>query len=272
MLRVRLPDDGGGRRGRARPRVWAPSRGRWRGACPKARSASARRVASAGAARGRASTGGETIAARCGRRRDRGPRGRAPRRPAAAPGSRPVTCLYFAAERRPDRPSRSSSSTGTATGPVNNLCVPTQAAPGYGPAGATLVSASVVGGAAGDADEAALERRRARADARAGSAARSRGWRHLRTVPHPPRPAGAAAGAARADRAGGPARRAASSCAATTATRRRSTARCSPAVAPRPRSAAWTSGRPAPSNGRCRRPVRPCRARRSGTSRRARPP
>jgi phytoene dehydrogenase-like protein len=95
------------------------------------------------------------------------------------PGSRPVTCLYFAAERAPIAEPLLVLD-GDGTGPVNNLCFPTQAAPGYGPAGATLVSASVVGGAAGDAAEAALEAA-GRKHMAGWFGDEVRGWRHLRT-------------------------------------------------------------------------------------------
>jgi phytoene dehydrogenase-like protein len=96
-----------------------------------------------------------------------------------APGSRPATCLYFAAERAPVREPILVLD-GDGTGPVNNLCFPTQAAPGYGPAGATLVSASVVGGAAADAGDAALERA-VLAQMEGWFGPEVRGWRHLRT-------------------------------------------------------------------------------------------
>ena len=92
-----------------------------------------------------------------------------------------MTCLYFAAERAPIAEPILVLD-GDGTGPVNNLCFPTQAAPGYGPAGATLVSASVVGGAAGDAGEAALEGAvRQQMEGWFGSEVRA--WRHLRTYP-----------------------------------------------------------------------------------------
>jgi phytoene dehydrogenase-like protein len=96
-----------------------------------------------------------------------------------APGSRPVTCLYFAAERAPvEEPILVLD--GDGAGPVNNLCFPSQVAPSYAPAGATLVSASVVGGAAGDAGEGALEAA-VRAQMEAWFGPQVRGWRHLRT-------------------------------------------------------------------------------------------
>jgi len=96
-----------------------------------------------------------------------------------APGSLPVTCLYFAADKAPiEEPLIVLD--GDGTGPVNNLCFPSQVAPGYAPAGATLVSASVVGGAASDAGHQALERA-ARAQMEGWFGAAVRGWRHLRT-------------------------------------------------------------------------------------------
>jgi phytoene dehydrogenase-like protein len=70
--------------------------------------------------------------------------------PTAARG---VTCLYFAAARPPvEQPILVLN--GEDAGPVNNLCVPTAVAPSYGPAGASLVSASVLGA---DHDEARLQ-------------------------------------------------------------------------------------------------------------------
>jgi phytoene dehydrogenase-like protein len=60
-----------------------------------------------------------------------------------APGSRSVTALYFSAERAPiAEPTLILD--GDGHGPVNNLCFPSQVAPSYSPAGATLVSASVL--------------------------------------------------------------------------------------------------------------------------------
>jgi hypothetical protein len=96
------------------------------------------------------------------------------------PGSLPVTCLYFAAEKAPiEEPILVLD--GDGTGPVNNLCFPSQVAPAYAPAGATLVSASVVGGAASDAGHGALERA-ARAQMVGWFGAGVKGWRHLRTI------------------------------------------------------------------------------------------
>ena len=96
-----------------------------------------------------------------------------------APGSRSVTCLYFAAERAPlEEPILVLD--GDGVGPVNNLCVPSQVASAYAPAGAALVSASVVDEAAGAAGEAALEGAvRSQLEGWFGPQVRS--WRHLRT-------------------------------------------------------------------------------------------
>ena len=96
-----------------------------------------------------------------------------------APGSRSVTCLYFAAERAPlEEPILVLD--GDGVGPVNNLCVPSQVASAYAPAGAALVSASVVDEAAGAAGEAALEGA-VRCQLEGWFGPQVRGWRHLRT-------------------------------------------------------------------------------------------
>jgi hypothetical protein len=66
---------------------------------------------------------------------------------------------------------------GEGDGPVNNLCVPSAVAPTYAPAGASLVSAAVLGR---HADEAALVAAvRSQLERWFGAAVRS--WRHLRT-------------------------------------------------------------------------------------------
>ena len=95
------------------------------------------------------------------------------------PGSRPATCLYFAAERAPITEPMLVLD-GDGTGPVNNLCFPSRVSPSYAPAGATLVSASVVGGAASDAGDAALERA-VRGQMEGWFGPEVRRWRHLRT-------------------------------------------------------------------------------------------
>ena len=66
-----------------------------------------------------------------------------------------VTCLYFAAPEAPvEEPLVVLD--GEGSGPVNHLCVPTQVAPEYGPSGAALVSASVLGTPSSPEEEAAL--------------------------------------------------------------------------------------------------------------------
>jgi len=100
----------------------------------------------------------------------------------APPGSRGTSCLYFAAERPPiDEPLLVLD--GDGAGPVNNLCVPSAVAPGYAPAGASLVSASVVG--APDQDAADLERA-VREQLAGWFGPEAMRWRHLRTyrIPH----------------------------------------------------------------------------------------
>ncbi|MDX2176767.1 MAG: NAD(P)/FAD-dependent oxidoreductase [Candidatus Sumerlaeia bacterium] len=60
------------------------------------------------------------------------------------PGSRPATVLYFAAQSPPvEGPWLVLN--GERTGPVNNLCVPSEVCPSYAPPGVSLVSAVVLG-------------------------------------------------------------------------------------------------------------------------------
>lgn len=100
---------------------------------------------------------------------------------AAAPESAGVTCLYFAASRPPvEQPVLVLN--GEGRGPVNNLCVPTAVAPGYGPPGASLVSATVLGV---PPDEGRLQGEvREQLAGWFGPAVGD--WRHLRTyrIPH----------------------------------------------------------------------------------------
>jgi phytoene dehydrogenase-like protein len=70
------------------------------------------------------------------------------------PGSRAVCCLYFAADESPVK-APILLLNADEPGPVNNLAVMSDVAPSYAPAGAALVSASVLGDPAGD--DAALE-------------------------------------------------------------------------------------------------------------------
>jgi phytoene dehydrogenase-like protein len=93
------------------------------------------------------------------------------------PRSRSVSCLYFAAEKPPIdeailvlNPDRRQ--------PVNNLCVPSNAAPGYAPPGGSLISASVLGDL--DIRDDDLEQHvRSHLSSWFGSDVDN--WRHLRT-------------------------------------------------------------------------------------------
>jgi phytoene dehydrogenase-like protein len=110
----------------------------------------------------------------------------------AAPASAAACCLYFAADRAPiDEPVLVLD--GDGAGPVNHLCVPSAVAPTYAPAGAALVSATVLErpGLPRGADlEAAVLGQLA--DWFGSSVV---GWRHLATyqIPHaqPAQPPGA---------------------------------------------------------------------------------
>ncbi len=100
-----------------------------------------------------------------------------------APASRGVGCVYFAADRPPlEEPILVLD--GEHAGPVNNLCVPSEVAPGYAPQGAALVSASVLP-AAPPGDAAALVPA-VRAQLRGWFGGQVDTWRHLRTyrIPH----------------------------------------------------------------------------------------
>ena len=99
----------------------------------------------------------------------------------AAPASRSVTALHFAAERAPI-PEPILILDGDGRGPVNNLCFPSQVAPSYAPEGAVLVSASVL---EGPADPAALDKA-VRGQLTEWFGADVGRWRLLRThrIPH----------------------------------------------------------------------------------------
>jgi len=83
-----------------------------------------------------------------------------------------VTCVYYDAP-APPVPGPWLVLSGEA-GPVNNLCVPSEAAASYAPAGRSLVSASVLGSGEPDLDAIRLQLR-----GWFGSAVSK--WRHLRT-------------------------------------------------------------------------------------------
>jgi phytoene dehydrogenase-like protein len=94
-----------------------------------------------------------------------------------APGSRRVTCVYFSAESPPvTEPVLILN--GEGRGLVNNLCVPSVVATSYAPAGAALVSATVLGYP--ELREAALEQAvREQLTEWFGQTVQQ--WRHLRT-------------------------------------------------------------------------------------------
>jgi phytoene dehydrogenase-like protein len=96
-----------------------------------------------------------------------------------APPSRSVACLYFDAE-RPPAVGRALVLDGEGTGPVNHLCVPSEIAAGYAPAGRALVSASVLAPALDQPDDQ-LERA-ARRQLGEWFGAEVTGWRLLRVV------------------------------------------------------------------------------------------
>ena len=95
------------------------------------------------------------------------------------PLSRSAACIYYAADAaaRPPAVGRFLVLDGEGTGPVNNLCVPSNVAPSYAPAGKALIAASVVGDAAGGSGLEAAVRRQL--TAWFGPEVES--WRHLRT-------------------------------------------------------------------------------------------
>ncbi len=95
------------------------------------------------------------------------------------PGSRGVTCVYFAAPESPlGEPMLVLD--GEGEGPVNNLAVMSDVAPAYAPPGRALVAAACVPGGR-DGLEAA-----ARAQLRGWFGTAVDGWQHLRTyhIPH----------------------------------------------------------------------------------------
>jgi phytoene dehydrogenase-like protein len=93
------------------------------------------------------------------------------------PGSRAVTCVYFAADESPvEEPVLLTNADDP--GPVNHLAVMSDVAPSYAPAGAALVSVSVLGDLA--IDDAALTAAVREQLSRWFGCAVNR-WRHLRT-------------------------------------------------------------------------------------------
>jgi phytoene dehydrogenase-like protein len=95
----------------------------------------------------------------------------------STPAWRSACCLYFSAP-RPPLEGPLVVLDGEGRGPVNQLCVPSEVAPGYAPPGSALVSATVLG--LPDYDDEELERRVR--DQLAGWFGReAEEWRHLRT-------------------------------------------------------------------------------------------
>jgi phytoene dehydrogenase-like protein len=89
--------------------------------------------------------------------------------------SRSVTCLYFAAHKKPAGDAILYLD-GEGRGPVNNVCVMSNVSADYAPAGQHLISASVLGTPCGEDFEAEVRRQMIRwFGAQAGD------WRHLRT-------------------------------------------------------------------------------------------
>ena len=90
---------------------------------------------------------------------------------------RSVTCLYFAADQSPLGEAIIALN-GSGTGCVNNVCVPSDVASGYAPAGQALISVSVLG-----LPEPVELTHRVIAELEAWFGKAVRGWRHLRTEP-----------------------------------------------------------------------------------------
>jgi len=91
------------------------------------------------------------------------------------PGSRSVTCHYFAAPRSPlGEPVLVLNGEGPQDGPVNNLCVESDVSPAYAPPGQALVSATVLEGSPDELDGVTAHLRR-------WFGAQVDGWRHLRS-------------------------------------------------------------------------------------------
>ena len=91
-------------------------------------------------------------------------------------GGQGVTCFYYAADAPPiEEPILVLN--GDSSGPINNLCVPSQVASQYAPAGQSLISATVVGVVE---DQQALEYD-VRRQLRDWFGESVDGWRHLRS-------------------------------------------------------------------------------------------
>jgi phytoene dehydrogenase-like protein len=99
---------------------------------------------------------------------------------AISPAGQGTTCLYFSAARSPiTQPLLVLN--GDGRGPINNLCVPTVAAPSYGPGDKSLVSVTVLG--TGNDPDRLLTDVRAQLIEWFGTAVQE--WHHLRTYSIP---------------------------------------------------------------------------------------
>lgn len=127
--------------------------------------------------RGVVLSGGERVAARAVVVATEGPEAARLAGLTRVPAGRGLSCLYYAAEQAPVREPILLLD-GDGTGPANNVVVHSAVAPTYAPAGAALVSATVLGCAG--ADDATLGAGvRAQLGRWFGGGARR--WRHLRT-------------------------------------------------------------------------------------------
>lgn len=97
-------------------------------------------------------------------------------------GSRPVTCLYFSAERIPSRIGSWLVLNGEGKGPVNNLAIMSEVSPEYAPAGRHLISVTVLDDGTGEGELI----RQVRRQLRRWFGGRVEKWEHLRTyhIPH----------------------------------------------------------------------------------------
>jgi phytoene dehydrogenase-like protein len=91
-----------------------------------------------------------------------------------------VTCFYYSADRSPVTGPWLVLN-GDSTGPINNLCVPTELHPNYAPPGKSLVSVTVLG-VSDDEAQLEFEVRKQLTDWYGQEVSR---WRHLRTYPIP---------------------------------------------------------------------------------------
>lgn len=97
-----------------------------------------------------------------------------------SPSGQGTMCFYFSAPRSPIAKSLLVLN-GDGRGPINNLCVPTVAAPSYGPGDKSLVSVTVLG--TGNDPDRLLAEVRAQLGEWFGTVVQD--WRHLRTYSIP---------------------------------------------------------------------------------------